>query len=90
MAFLAAVSGTASGTTWCYRVALNTALGWHRKEHRRRKRQQPVLAAEELSNTGCESSTTIMQREVVARLYTAIGQIPNPDAGLYAIQFAKE
>ena len=25
--------GRASATTWFYRVALNTALGWHRKEH---------------------------------------------------------
>ena len=28
--------GRASPSTWFYRVALNTALGWHRKEHRRR------------------------------------------------------
>ena len=27
--------GRASAPTWSYRVALNTALGWHRKEHRR-------------------------------------------------------
>ena len=28
--------GRASAATWCYRVALNTALGWRRQEHRRR------------------------------------------------------
>jgi RNA polymerase sigma-70 factor, ECF subfamily len=30
--------GRASAPTWVYRVALNTALDWHKKEHRRQAR----------------------------------------------------
>ena len=44
--------GRASASTWIYRVALNTALGWHRKEHRRQLHQQAILDVEELPATG--------------------------------------
>ena len=48
--------GRASASTWFYRVALNTALGWHRKEHRRQVRQQPILELEDLSVAGLDSA----------------------------------
>src|SRR5881275_290434 len=38
--------GEAGEATWVYRVALNTALGWRRKESRRRARQRPLLDVE--------------------------------------------
>jgi RNA polymerase sigma-70 factor (ECF subfamily) len=66
--------GQASATTWCYRVALNTALGWHRKERRRQTRQRPLpenLPAPE------EHST-----DLVDRLYAAIHRLPGTDAAL--------
>ena len=66
--------GQASATTWCYRVALNTALGWHRKERRRQTRQRPLpdnLPAPE------EHST-----DLVDRLYAAIRRLPGTDAPL--------
>ena len=44
--------GHASATTWCYRVALNTALAWHRKERRRHTRQRPLLDGETLPASG--------------------------------------
>ncbi len=74
--------GRASATTWFYRVALNTALGWHRKERRRQNRQQPILAIEDLSVAGLDSSQQLVQREVVERLYAAIRQLPRTDAAL--------
>jgi RNA polymerase sigma-70 factor (ECF subfamily) len=74
--------GRASASTWFYRVALNTALGWHRKEGRRRKRQQPLLEPEDLPVTGPDSAEQLQQREVVERLYTAIHQLPKADAAL--------
>ncbi len=74
--------GRASASTWFYRVALNTALDWHRKEHRRQKRQQPILAIEDLSVAGLDSSQQLVQREVVERLYAAIRQLPKTDAAL--------
>jgi RNA polymerase sigma-70 factor, ECF subfamily len=74
--------GRASPTTWFYRVALNTALGWHRNEHRRRARERPILAIEHLSVTGLDSSQEFVQREAVERLYAAIRQLPKTDAAL--------
>ena len=72
----------ASASTWFYRVALNTALGWHRKERRRRARQQPVFEVEDLSVAGLDSAQQIVQREAVERLYAAIRQLPKTDAAL--------
>ena len=74
--------GRASASTWFYRVALNTALDWHRKEHRRQERQQPILAIEDLSVAGLDSSQQLVQCEVVERLYAAIRQLPKTDAAL--------
>lgn len=74
--------GRASASTWFYRVALNTAIDWHRKEHRRQERQQPILAIEDLSVAGLDSSQQLVQREVVERLYAAIRQLPKTDAAL--------
>jgi RNA polymerase sigma-70 factor, ECF subfamily len=74
--------GRASVTTWFYRVALNTALGWRRKEHRRRARQQPFLEVEDLSGAPLDSAQQVVQRETVERLYAAIRQLPKTDAAL--------
>ena len=74
--------GRASASTWVYRVALNTALGWHRKEGRRRARQQPLLEPEDLPAAGLNSAEQLHQREVVERLYAAIRQLPKANAAL--------
>ncbi len=74
--------GRASASTWFYRVALNTALGWHRKERRRRARQQPVLEIEELAVAAEDSAGRMVQREAVERLYAAIRELPKADAAL--------
>jgi RNA polymerase sigma-70 factor, ECF subfamily len=74
--------GRASASTWLYRVALNTALAWHRKEHRRQLRQQPTLEVEDLSVAGLDSAQQAVQREGVERLYAAIRQLPKTEAAL--------
>jgi RNA polymerase sigma-70 factor (ECF subfamily) len=74
--------GRASAATWSYRVALNTALGWHRKEHRRRARQQSILELEELSVAGLDGAQQAARRERVERLYDAIRQLPKTEAAL--------
>jgi RNA polymerase sigma-70 factor, ECF subfamily len=74
--------GRASASTWFYRVALYTALGCHRKEHRRRIRQQPILELEDLSAAGLDSAQQAVEREVVERLYAAIRQLPKTEAAL--------
>lgn len=68
-------------STWFYRVALNTALSWHRQEHRRRRHS----AAIEIANVPIvapEGAEQLMQREAVERLYTALRQLPKTDAAL--------
>jgi RNA polymerase sigma-70 factor (ECF subfamily) len=74
--------GRASASTWFYRVALNTSLVWHRKEHRRRRRQQPVLEIEDQCVLGVDSAQHLVRREAVERLYAAIRQLPKTDAAL--------
>jgi RNA polymerase sigma-70 factor (ECF subfamily) len=74
--------GRSSASTWIYRVALNTALGWHRKEQRRRRRQEPILAVDDLPAAGQDSARQAAEREVVERLYAAIRLLPGTDAAL--------
>lgn len=74
--------GRASAATWIYRVALNTALGWRRKEHRRRARQHPVLEVADLPGAGLDSAQQIVEREAVQRLFAAIRQLPKTDAAV--------
>ena len=69
--------GEAGEATWVYRVALNTALGWRRKEGRRRARQRPLLDVE-----GSDRAQDPAQREAVERLYAAVRRLPPPDAAL--------
>ena len=73
--------GRASPSTWLYRVALNTALGWQRKERRRRMRQRSILEID-LAVAGPDGCQRTAQREVVERLYAAIRQLPKTDAAL--------
>jgi RNA polymerase sigma-70 factor, ECF subfamily len=50
--------GQSSVPTWMYRVALNTAIAWTRKEDRHRRGKQPFEAVEGLlttaSSDGCD------------------------------------
>lgn len=73
--------GDASASTWIYRVALNTALGWRRKEGRR---AHPALAlgVEDLAAPGADGAERTAQREAVERLYAAIRRLPKTDAAL--------
>ncbi len=72
----------ASASTWFYRVALNTALAWHRKERRRRVRQQPIREVENLRVASLDGSGQALEREIVDRLYAAIRQLPKTDAAI--------
>jgi RNA polymerase sigma-70 factor (ECF subfamily) len=74
--------GRASPSTWFYRVALNTALGWQRRERRRRVRQRPIFELDDLSADGPDGAQVTAEREIVVRLYAAIRQLPKTDAAL--------
>ncbi|MBN9521306.1 RNA polymerase sigma factor [bacterium] len=70
--------GQARSTTWCYRVALNTALGWRRKERRRQTRQRPLPDAENLA----APEEIAPQSDLVDRLYAAIHRLTGADTAL--------
>jgi RNA polymerase sigma-70 factor (ECF subfamily) len=74
--------GRSSASTWSYRVALNTALTWNRKERHRQARQKPLLEVESLSVSETDSAHQASQRELVERLYAAIRQLPKADTAL--------
>lgn len=74
--------GKASAATWFYRVALHTAMNWHRKDRPRRASQQPMLEVQNLAAKGTDSAEQIQQRETVEQLYQAIAQLPKTDAAL--------
>jgi RNA polymerase sigma-70 factor (ECF subfamily) len=74
--------GKASAATWFYRVAINTAMKWHRKDKPRRVRQQPLLELEVLATEGANSAEGSQHRETVEQLYKAIHQLPKTDAAI--------
>jgi len=67
--------------TWFYRVALQTAMNWQRKDKPRRSLQKPLLEVQTISdsNFGIQQ---VQQQEVVDQLYKAISQLPRGDAAL--------
>jgi RNA polymerase sigma-70 factor (ECF subfamily) len=74
--------GKASAATWFYRVALQTAMNWHRKDKPRRARQQPLLEVQTVVTESCDSAEQAQQRETVEQLYQAIHQLPKTDTAL--------
>lgn len=74
--------GRADAATWMYRVALNTAIGWKRKERRREAGRSSVLRVEEVSSGGVDASHEAARREAVERLYGAIRRLNKADAAL--------
>jgi RNA polymerase sigma-70 factor (ECF subfamily) len=74
--------GRSSPSTWFYRVALNTALGWRRKERRRQARERPMVEVEDVPEAGPDGAQQAAGREVVERLYAAIRRLPKADAAL--------
>ena len=73
---------TASEATWFYRVALHTAMNWHRKDKPRRSRQQPLMEVQTEVMEGLDSGEQAQQRDTVEQLYKAINQLPKADAAL--------
>ncbi|MEM9644622.1 MAG: sigma factor, partial [Planctomycetota bacterium] len=51
--------GKATAATWFYRVALQTAMNWHRKDKKRRSKQQRLLEVHALENVGKDSSEQV-------------------------------
>jgi RNA polymerase sigma-70 factor, ECF subfamily len=59
----------AKPSTWIYRVALNTAFAWQRRNERQRRRQfQPLVCVMDVAKDETEQAH---QRERIERLHTA-------------------
>tara|TARA_E500000305_G_scaffold111584_1_gene125615 strand:+ start:128875 stop:129417 length:543 start_codon:yes stop_codon:yes gene_type:complete len=71
-----------SAATWFYRVALQTAMNWQRKEKPRRIIQKPLLEVHTVITAGANSAEAAQQRDTVEQLYRAIRQLPQADAAL--------
>jgi RNA polymerase sigma-70 factor (ECF subfamily) len=74
--------GKAKASTWIYRVALNTALAWRRKEMKHVATRNPLIEIETLPGTEEDSPRRLAREEVITRLYKAIHQLPKVDAAL--------
>ena len=72
----------ATPATWFYRVALNTAMNWQRKDMPRRSHQQPLLEVHAVAPAETDGAHQAQQRDLVERLYQAIQQLPEADAAL--------
>lgn len=79
---LPSFEGKSSAATWFYRVALQTAMNWQRKDRPRRSRQQPLLEMQPIVAASDDSALQAQQRETVEQLYSAIRQLPKADAAL--------
>jgi RNA polymerase sigma-70 factor (ECF subfamily) len=71
-----------SAATWFYRVALQTALNWQRKDKPRRTTQLPLMDVHVIPAEGLDSADQAEQRETVEQLYRAIHQLPKTDTAL--------
>lgn len=74
--------GKASAATWFYRVALHTAMNWHRKDKSRRSRQEPFVEVQALTTEATDTAEQTQNRDTVEQLYKAIHQLPKTDAAL--------
>jgi RNA polymerase sigma-70 factor (ECF subfamily) len=66
--------GQSSVPTWMYRVALNTAIAWTRKEKRHQRNKQPLDVVEGLLTSSSEGPDTRVEW-----LYRQIAQLKDVD-----------
>lgn len=72
----------ANAATWFYRVALNTAMNWRRRDKPRRLTQRPLLDVQIIEAKGANNAEHVQHRDMVEQLYKAIHQLPKGDAAL--------
>jgi len=79
---LPSFAGNSQPATWFYRVALNTAMNWQRKDKPRRSKQKPLLEVQSFATNSPEDDGQLQHRDTVEQLYKAINQLPKTDAAL--------
>ena len=74
--------GKAAAATWFYRVALQTAMNWRRKDQPRRSRQRPLFELQTVATAEGDGAEPAQHSETVERLYRAANQLPKTDTAL--------
>jgi RNA polymerase sigma-70 factor (ECF subfamily) len=69
-------------TTWLYRVALNTALVWKRRETKHHNRRRVMPLEIDVVDDSVTPARSHAQRDAVDRLYGAVRALPPPDRAL--------
>jgi len=72
----------AKGSTWIYKVALNTTMVWHRAQKKHRHMREPLYLVDEKSHSGEDPSKSMESREKVDWLYEEIRKLPKVDRSL--------
>ncbi len=73
--------GDSKESTWIYRLAFNTALGWQRGEKRRRLKHE-AFTLHASAGDGSDSSVKSKLEARLERLYSAIRDLPRLDTSL--------
>jgi RNA polymerase sigma-70 factor (ECF subfamily) len=69
-------------STWIYRVALNTAMIWHRSERKRRPLCAPLYAVHEPVDSDRSPSERLSNQEELEWLYEEIRKLPSAERSL--------
>jgi RNA polymerase sigma-70 factor (ECF subfamily) len=69
-------------TTWLYRVALNTALAWKRRENKYRLRHRAMTVVAGIADSRPGPDAPDADREAIDRLYAAIRALEPTDRAL--------
>jgi RNA polymerase sigma-70 factor (ECF subfamily) len=74
--------GQSKSTTWLYRVALNTALAWKRRERKHRIRSQALPATFEIIDDVARPGESQAEQEAIQRMYDAVRALAPADRAL--------
>lgn len=70
-------------STWMYRVALNTALTYHRNESKRKEREASIAVVHPTLEHANDAANEREQQ--IERMYAAIGQLQKDDKSLIVL-----
>ena len=74
--------GKAKVSTWIYRVALNTAMVWHRSQNKQRHSREPMYVVNEPSGLEASPCKSLEQHEELDWLYKEVHKLPTADRSL--------
>lgn len=69
-------------STWIYRVALNTAMLWHRAQKKHHHMREPLYVVNEGADADEDPSQSLENQEKLAWMYEEIRKLPKVDRSL--------